>query len=92
MLARLIRAKWPLPVAAALVLVIVVGSAVVAAQDSGNKLVIYNGRSHYGDEKVFEDFESGALAGLGSIRLAPNARAAYWMDDDERRVLRWLSC
>ena len=28
---------------------------------------------------------------LGSIRLSPNARAALWMDDDERRVLRWLS-
>jgi iron(III) transport system substrate-binding protein len=57
MLARLIRAKWPLPAAAAVVIALVIGSAVVSAQDSGNKLVIYNGRSHYGDEQVFKDFE-----------------------------------
>lgn len=48
-------------------------------------------RASYIHPKVFEDFESGALVGLGSIRLSPNARAALWMDDDERRVLRWLS-
>jgi len=48
-------------------------------------------RASYIHPKVFEDFENGALAGLGSIRLSPNARAAFWMDDDERRVLRWLS-
>lgn len=48
-------------------------------------------RASYIHPKVFEDFESGALAGLGLIRLSPNARAALWMDDDERRVLRWLS-
>jgi len=48
-------------------------------------------RASYIHPKVFEDFDSGALAGLGSIRLSPNARAAFWMDDDERRVLRWLS-
>jgi DNA topoisomerase-1 len=48
-------------------------------------------RASYIHPKVFEDFENGALAGLGSIRLSSNARAALWMDDDERRVLRWLS-
>lgn len=48
-------------------------------------------RASYIHPKVFEDFESGALSRLGSIRLSPNARAALWMDDDERRVLRWLS-
>ena len=47
-------------------------------------------RASYIHPRVFEDFESGALAGLGSIRVSPNARAADWMDDDERRVLRWL--
>jgi iron(III) transport system substrate-binding protein len=57
MLARLIRAKWPLPVAAVVVIAFIVGAAVVAAQGSDDKLVIYNGRSHYGDEQVFEDFE-----------------------------------
>lgn len=48
-------------------------------------------RASYIHPKVFEDFESGTLAGLGSIRLSSNARAALWMDDDERRVLRWLA-
>ena len=48
-------------------------------------------RASYIHPKVFEDFESGALVGLGSIRLSSNARAGHWMDDDERRVLRWLS-
>ena len=47
-------------------------------------------RSSYIHPKVFADFESGALANLGDIRLSPNANAALWMDDDERRVLRWL--
>lgn len=58
MLSRLIRAKWPLPLAAAVVIAAVVGWAVVAAQDSQASLVIYNGRSHYGDEQVFKDFEA----------------------------------
>jgi DNA topoisomerase-1 len=48
-------------------------------------------RASYIHPKVFEDFATGALAGLGGIRVASNARAAEWMDDDERRVLRWLS-
>lgn len=48
-------------------------------------------RASYIHPRVFEDFESGALAGLRSIRLSPNARTALWMDDDERRVLRWLA-
>lgn len=48
-------------------------------------------RKAYIHPKVFEDFESGALAGLRSIRLSPSARASRWMDDDERRVLRWLA-
>jgi DNA topoisomerase IB len=47
-------------------------------------------RSSYIHPKVFEDFESGALAELGKIRLTPNTHAALWMDDDERRVLKWL--
>jgi DNA topoisomerase IB len=47
-------------------------------------------RSSYIHPKVFEDFESGALAELRNIRLSPNAHAARWMDDDERRVLKWL--
>lgn len=47
-------------------------------------------RASYVHPKVFEDFQSGSLIGLGSIRVSPNARAAEWMDEDERRVLRWL--
>jgi DNA topoisomerase IB len=48
-------------------------------------------RASYIHPRVFEDFGSGALAGLGTIRLSSSAKAAEWMDDDERRVLRWLS-
>lgn len=47
-------------------------------------------RASYVHPRVFEDFESGALASLASMRLSPNAKSAIWMDDDERRVLRWL--
>jgi DNA topoisomerase IB len=47
-------------------------------------------RSSYIHPKVFEDFESGTRAKLPRIRLSPNANAALWMDEDERRVLKWL--
>ena len=47
-------------------------------------------RSSYIHPKVFEGFESGALAELNRIRLSSNAHAAAWMEDDERRVLKWL--
>ena len=56
MLSGLIRRRWPLPVAALVVVVAIVGVALVAA-DKGETIVVYNGRSHYGDEDVFEDFE-----------------------------------
>jgi iron(III) transport system substrate-binding protein len=56
MLSRLIRMRWPLPVGALLLVVAVLGAAVVATGDDGDALVIYNGRSHYGDETVFEEF------------------------------------
>jgi iron(III) transport system substrate-binding protein len=55
MLSRLIRMRWPLPVLALVGVVIVVAVAVLSAQ-ADDALVIYNGRSHYGDEQVFEDF------------------------------------
>lgn len=55
MLARLIRMRWPLPVLAAVVLVAVV-VVVLVSRESSADLVVYNGRSHYGDEQVFEDF------------------------------------
>jgi len=56
MLSRLIRMRWPIPV----IVLVVIGAVVVFAVASGggnsDKLVIYNGRSHYGDETVFEEF------------------------------------
>jgi iron(III) transport system substrate-binding protein len=58
MLSRLIRRRWPIPVAALVLVLAMVGAAVVVTRDDGMKLVIYNGRSHYGDEQVFEDFEA----------------------------------
>lgn len=56
MLSRLIRMRWPIPV---IVVVVVAGAVGVAALTSSDddKLVVYNGRSHYGDETVFRDFE-----------------------------------
>lgn len=57
MLSRLIRLRWPIPVIALVAVVVVVGVAVVATGEDGPKLVVYNGRSHYGDEDVFADFE-----------------------------------
>lgn len=55
MLSRLIRKRWPIPVAG-LVVVLGIAATAVALKDDGPRLVIYNGRSHYGDEQVFEDF------------------------------------
>jgi iron(III) transport system substrate-binding protein len=56
-LSSLIRRKWPLPLLAVVVVVGIVGTALVAADTGGEKIVVYNGRSHYGDEQVFKDFE-----------------------------------
>ena len=55
-LSSLIRRRWPLPVAALVAVLAVIGVALVTA-DEGDTIVVYNGRSHYGDEDVFEDFE-----------------------------------
>lgn len=57
MLSRLIRLRWPIPVIALVAVVLVVGVAVFATRADGPKLVVYNGRSHYGDEDVFQEFE-----------------------------------
>ena len=48
-------------------------------------------RASYVHPMVFEAFQAGSLASVGAIRVSPNARAAEWMDEDERRVLRWLT-
>lgn len=54
LLSRLVRRRWPLPVVAAMIVVGIVAGALVSS--GSGVLVIYNGRSHYGDEEVFHDF------------------------------------
>jgi iron(III) transport system substrate-binding protein len=55
MLSALVRKRWPIPV---LLLLLVLGLVGVAVASSGGSdaLVVYNGRSHYGSEEVFEAF------------------------------------
>ena len=57
MLSRLIRMRWPLPVMALVVVGLILGVTIATATGGGRTLVVYNGRSHYGDEQVFTDFE-----------------------------------
>jgi iron(III) transport system substrate-binding protein len=57
MLSRLIRRRWPIPLLALVVITALVAGGLVAAGSDDDALVIYNGRSHYGDEQVFRDFE-----------------------------------
>jgi iron(III) transport system substrate-binding protein len=56
-LSQLIRRRWPLPVLALVLVLVIGGLAVMGSADEGDELVVYNGRSHYGDEQVFHDFE-----------------------------------
>lgn len=56
MLAGLIRRRWPLPVIALLLVLVVGGVALATSSGGDDTLVVYNGRSHYGDETVFDDF------------------------------------
>lgn len=56
MLSRLIRMKWPIPVFVLVVLVAAIGIALASTSVSDGVLVIYNGRSHYGDEAAFGEF------------------------------------
>ena len=57
MLSSLIRRRWPIPVIAVALVAVLVGGGLVAANSGDDALVVYNGRSHYGDEQVFADFE-----------------------------------
>ena len=57
MLSSLIRRRWPLPLIAVVLVALLVGGGLVAAGGGDDALVVYNGRSHYGDEEVFRDFE-----------------------------------
>lgn len=47
-------------------------------------------RSSYIHPKIFEDFESGELAGLMKMRPSRSETLTRWMDDDEISVQRWL--
>ncbi len=56
MLAGLIRRRWPIPVIVLLLVLAVAGVAVATSSGDDDTLVVYNGRSHYGDETVFDNF------------------------------------
>jgi iron(III) transport system substrate-binding protein len=56
MLSSLLRRRWLLPVLGVVVVLIVVGAVLVSSGGNSDALVIYNGRSHYGEEQVFRDF------------------------------------
>jgi iron(III) transport system substrate-binding protein len=56
-LSGLIRRRWPIPVIAIVVVVAIGGGTLLLSGSDGPDLVVYNGRSHYGDETVFEEFE-----------------------------------
>ena len=58
MLSKLIRRRWPIPLIAGVLVAVLVGGGLVAASGGDDALVVYNGRSHYGDEQVFADFEA----------------------------------
>lgn len=58
MLARLLRRRWPIPVLLVAIVAVVAGVALATTGGDESALVIYNGRSHYGDEQVFRDFEA----------------------------------
>ena len=55
MLSTLVKKRWPIPLLLLLLVVGIVGVA-VASSSGSDALVIYNGRSHYGSEEVFEAF------------------------------------
>jgi len=72
MLASLIRRRWPIALGAVALVVLALGGALAASGggeagedaaaqgrggDTAGRVVVYNGRSHYGDEDAFEDFE-----------------------------------
>lgn len=57
MLSRLIRMRWPIPVGIVVVVAAVAGLALLTTGGDDDALVIYNGRSHYGTEDVFREFE-----------------------------------
>lgn len=57
MLSGLIRRRWPIPVLALVVIAVIAAGALATTGGEDDALVVYNGRSHYGSEQVFRDFE-----------------------------------
>ena len=71
MVSRLIRMRWPIPVAVLVVLVGVVAVAVLANRDDGPTLVVYNGRSHYGQRSRCSRTSKRRPASRSSCGAAP---------------------
>jgi len=57
MILKLMRRRWLLALGVGLLFVMLVAVAFALSTDEESSLVVYNGRSHYGDEDVFRDFE-----------------------------------
>jgi len=57
MLAALLRRRWPIPVLILAVVGAVAAGALATTGSDETALVIYNGRSHYGSEQIFLQFE-----------------------------------
>jgi len=57
MLAALLRRRWPIPLLIVVVVTVVAGVALASSSSDESSLVIYNGRSHYGSEDIFRQFE-----------------------------------
>lgn len=58
MLSKLIRKRWPIPVVTLVATVAIAVGALATTSNDDRALVVYNGRSHYGSEQVFRDFEA----------------------------------
>ncbi|CAN7581770.1 DNA topoisomerase IB [Rhizobium sp. LjRoot30] len=48
-------------------------------------------RSSYIHPAVFDDFRAGKLAGINRLRKTRSQRLLEWMDEEEIRVLHWLT-
>lgn len=57
MLAALLRRRWPIPLFIIVVVAAVAAGALATTGGDDEVLVIYNGRSHYGSEDIFVQFE-----------------------------------
>lgn len=57
MLAALLRRRWPIPLLTLVLVAAVAGGALATSGGDETSLVVYNGRSHYGSEDIFLQFE-----------------------------------